>query len=190
MYRSDERDITHLLNGWKEGDEDAMDKLMGAVYEHLKWMARRYTIRERANYTLNTTGLVHEAYLRIAGQNNKSYENREHFYAILSTCMRRVILEVARSRNSQKRGSGKPNLEIEDHFAIEENHAEQILGVNDALESLESFDPRLSKIVEYRYFGGLKLDEIAEAMDVSLSTVKRDWRLAKAWLRSRLRENG
>lgn len=184
MHRTNEGDITHLLIGWKAGDQDSMDKLMGAVYDHLKVMARRYTIRERANNTLNTTGLVHEAYLRIAGQNNKSYQNRAHFYAILSTCMRRVILEVARSGNAQKRGGGMRNLELEDHFAIEEGHAEQILGVNDALEKLESFDARLSKIVEYRYFGGLKLEEIAEALECSLSTVKRDWRLAKAWLQS------
>ena len=184
MNRKDEGDITHLLIGWKAGDPDAMDKLMGAVYDRLKEMARRYTVRENPNNTLNTTGLVHEAYLRIVGQNNKSYQNRAHFYAILSTCMRRVILEVARAGNAQKRGGGVRNLELEDYFAIEEGHAEQILGVNDALEKLETFDPRLSKIVEYRYFGGLKLEEIAEALDCSLSTVKRDWRVAKAWLHS------
>lgn len=182
MKTTDQNEITHLLHDWKSGDQQALSKLMDVVYDQLKLMAHRYTIRERKDHTLNTTGLVHEAFLRIADQNNREYQNRSHFYAIISTCMRRVILEMARSRNAQKRGNGAVKVGLEDHFVIAPEDAGQILSVNDALEKLETFDPRLSKIVEYRYFGGLKLEEIADAMECSLSTVKRDWRLAKTWL--------
>lgn len=189
MQQSDKNEITHLLHDWKGGDDEAMHKLMGAVYGQLKVMAHRYTIKERSDNTLNTTGLVHEAFLRMVDQDNRAYQNRSHFYAIVSTCMRRVILEVVRSRNAKKRGNGAHKVELEDHFLIAPSDVEQILGINDALEKLETFDPKLSKIVEYRYFGGLKMEEIAEAMECSLSTVKRDWRLAKTWLHAEFNEN-
>lgn len=182
-------DITHLLNDWKSGDERAMAKIMDLVYSQLKIMAHRYTIKERADNTLNTTGLVHEAFLRIIDQNNRAYQNREHFYAIVATCMRRVILEVARSRNAEKRGSGAKKVKMQDHFLISQEDADQIITVNSALEKLETFDKRLAQVIEYRYFGGMKFEEIAEAMECSLSTVKRDWRLARAWLRSEFTEN-
>ncbi len=187
METIDNRQITVLLNDWKSGDEQAMSKIMGMVYDQLKFMAHRYTIKERADNTLNTTGLVHEAYLKIIGQNNREYQNRSHFYAIVSTCMRRVILEVARTRNAHKRGNGAQKVKLEDHFLISESDADQILCINDALEKLREFDSRLAEIVEYRYFGGMKLEEIAEALECSLSTVKRDWRLAKSWLHTELR---
>lgn len=186
MSTADDNEITQLLNDWKSGDEKAMSQVMAMVYDQLKVLAHRYTIKERSDRTLNTTGLVHEAYFKILKQNNRGYENRAHFYAIVSTCMRRVILEVARSRNTDKRGSGANKVELQDHFIITEADADQILNVNDALEKLAEFDPRLAEIVEYRYFGGLKLEEIAEALDCSLSTVKRDWRLAKKWLQTEM----
>ena len=186
MNAHDDHPITHLLNNWKSGDEAAMSQVMAMVYDQLKILAHRYTIKERSDYTLNTTGLVHEAYLKILKQNNRSYQNRGHFYAIVSTCMRRILLELARSRNAQKRGSGAARVELEDHFLISETDADQILTVNDALEKLAEFDARLAEVVEYRYFGGLKLEEIAESMGCSLSTVKRDWRLAKKWLQTEM----
>ncbi len=189
MKASEGSPITHLLSDWKSGDEQAMSQIMAMVYDQLKILAHRYTIKERADNTLNTTGLVHEAYLKIIKQNNRDYQNRSHFYAIVSTCMRRVILEVARSRNAHKRGNGAHKVKLEDHFLISESDADQILNVNDALEKLADFDPRLAEVVEYRYFGGMKLEEIAEAMDCSLSTVKRDWRLAKKWLQSEMKDN-
>ncbi len=189
MKQSDGNPITHLLNDWKKGDEDAMSQVMAMVYEQLKTMAHRYTIKERSDRTLNTTGLVHEAYLKIIKQTNRDYQNRAHFYAIVSTCMRRIILEVARSRNASKRGSGAEKVELKDHFLISEADADQILTVNDALEKLSAFDPRLAEVVEHRYFGGLKLEEISEAMDCSLSTVKRDWRLARKWLQTELKDS-
>lgn len=188
MDTADKAPVTVLLNDWKNGNEEAMGKVMGMVYDQLKVMAHRYTIRERADNTLNTTGLVHDAYLKIIGQNNREYQNRAHFYAIVSTCMRRVILEVARSRNAHKRGNGARKVKLEDHFLISEADADQILGINDALEKLAEFDPRLAEIVEYRYFGGMKMEEIAEALECSLSTVKRDWRMAKVWLQTELSE--
>lgn len=188
MQPIDNHPITVLLHEWKDGNDEAMGKVMGMVYDQLKMMAHRYTIRERPDHTLNTTGLVHDAYLKILGQNNRGYENRSHFYAIASTCMRRVILEVVRSRNAAKRGSGAQKVPLEDHFLISDADADQILSINDALEKLNEFDPKLATITEYRYFGGMKMEEIAEALDCSLSTVKRDWRLAKMWLQSELSE--
>jgi RNA polymerase sigma factor (TIGR02999 family) len=178
--------ITMLLHEYRDGNNEAMDKLMGLVYEQLKVMAHRYTVKERTDNTLNTTGLVHDAYLKISGQNNRSYENRSHFYAIVSTCMRRAIMEVVRNKNAHKRGNGAQKVALEDHFLISDGDAEQILHINNALEKLAEFDQRLADITEYRYFGGMKMEEIAEAMDCSLSTVKRDWRLAKAWLQAEL----
>lgn len=189
MRPQDTDEITHLLNNWKSGDEEAMSRVMAMVYDQLKLLAHRYTIKERSDRTLNTTGLVHEAYLKVIKQNNRNYQDRAHFYAIVSTCMRRVILEVARSRNAQKRGSGADKVDLKEHFIITEADADHVLNVNDALEKLAGFDPRLAEVVEYRYFGGLKLEEIAEAMDCSLSTVKRDWRLARTWLQNELKDN-
>ncbi len=189
MRPDDGSPITQLLNNWKSGDEEAMGQVMAMVYDQLKVLAHRYTIKERSDHTLNTTGLVHEAYFKIIQQNNRGYHNRAHFYAIVSTCMRRVILEVARSRNTNKRGNGADKVELQDHFIITEADADQILNVNDALEKLAEFDPRLAEVVEYRYFGGLKLEEIAEALECSLSTVKRDWRLAKKWLQTEMKDD-
>lgn len=181
METTNQNEITHLLHNWKSGDEQAMNRLMGIVYDQLKLMAHRYTIKEKADNTLNTTGLVHEAFLRIVDQQN-SYQNRSHFYAIVATCMRRVILEVARSRKTQKRGSGVPKIELKDYFLISSDDAAQILAVNDALTRLEQFDERVAQVVEMRYFGGMTLTEIADALECSPATVKRDWRLAKTWL--------
>lgn len=189
MQANNNHPITVLLNDWKEGDEEAMGKVMGMVYDQLKVMAHRYTIKERPDNTLNTTGLVHDAYLRILGQNNRAYENRSHFYAIVSTCMRRVILEVVRARNAHKRGNGAHKVALEEHFLISDADADQILSINAALEKLSEFDARLAEITEYKYFGGMKTEEIAEAMDCSVSTVKRDWRLAKMWLQDELGES-
>jgi RNA polymerase sigma-70 factor (ECF subfamily) len=189
MRPQDADQITHLLNDWKSGDEEAMSQVMAMVYDQLKLLAHRYTIKERSDRTLNTTGLVHEAYLKIIKQNNRNYQDRAHFYAIVSTCMRRVILEVARSRNTNKRGNDAQKVEVKEHFLISETDADQVLSVNEALEKLTGFDPRLAEVVEHRYFGGLKLEEIAEAMDCSLSTVKRDWRLAKTWLQNELKDH-
>lgn len=186
MLPADNHPITVLLHEWKDGDEKAMDKVMGMVYDQLKAMAHRYTIRENSDNTLNTTGLVHDAYLKILGQNNRAYENRSHFYAIMCTCMRRVILEVVRSRNAHKRGNGAQKVPLEDHFLISDADADRILSINEALEKLAEFDPRSAEITEYKYFGGMKTDEIAEALGVSESTVKREWRLAKLWLRAEL----
>ncbi len=185
-HRDHTRQITVLLHQWKEGNDRAMDKVMSLVYDRLKEMAHRYTLREGPDRTLNTTGLVHDAYLKILGQNSRDYENRSHFYAIVSTCMRRVILEVVRNRNAVKRGSGARKVPVQEHFLISESDADQILSVNGALEKLAEFDPKLAQITEYRYFGGMKNEEIAEALGCSLSTVKRDWRLAKMWLQAEL----
>jgi RNA polymerase sigma factor (TIGR02999 family) len=188
MEATDKSPITVLLREWKEGNDAAMDKVMSMVYDQLKVIAHRHTLKEKSDHTLNTTGLVHDAYLKVLDQNNRAYENRSHFYAIVSTCMRRVIMEAVRARNAHKRGNGAQKVPLQDHFLISDGDAEQIMNINNALEKLSEFDPRLAEITEYRYFGGMKMEEIAEALDCSLSTVKRDWKLAKIWLQTELGE--
>lgn len=189
MQNPDSEAITMWLHEWRDGKPEAMDKVMALVYDQLKQMAHRYTLRENPDHTLNTTGLVHDAYIKILGQNQRSYENRAHFYAIVSTCMRRVIMEMVRSRNAHKRGNGAHKVPLMDHFLISDTDADQIISVNDALVKLGEFDPRLAEITEYRYFGGMKMEEIAKALGCSLSSVKRDWKLARLWLQSELSED-
>ncbi len=176
------KQVTVLLQDYHNGNVQAIEKLVPIIYDQLKAIAHRFMVKENANHTLNTTGLVHEAYLRILAQENNNYQNRSHFYAIVATTMRRILLEVARSKNAVKRGSGANKIQLEEHFIISQNDADQIITIDSALKKLHQIDPRLAQVVELRYFGGMNVEEIAEAIDCSPSTVKRDWRTAKAWL--------
>lgn len=173
--------ITRMLQDHR-GERDMMvNKLMPVIYDQLKLIAHRYIIRERNDHTLNTTGLVHEAYMKLLKQ-HVEYQNRAHLYAIVATTMRRILLEAARAKNTQKRGEGAYKVPLEEHFVISDSDADQLITINTALERLEVIDERLAQIVELRYFGGMNSKEIAAAMDCSESTVKRGWRTAKAWL--------
>lgn len=185
MYNPEE--ITVMLHGWKSGDSKAINELVGVVYNQLKHMAHRYTNKDHGHYTMNTTGLVHEAYIQLMGQHNKDFNNRAHFYAIMSTCMRRVLLENIRNRQAIKRGGDRAQVDLDESMLQGEKDLDQILSVDQALNKLIEFDPDLAKLVEYRYFGGMTLEEIAEVSNKSLSTVKREWRLAKSWLYSELK---
>lgn len=177
----DRNEITVLLRKHQAGSEEVVDALMPLIYGQLKLMAHRYMIRENGDHTLNTTGLVHEAYLRMLKQ-NADYQNRSHFYAIVATTMRRILLEAARSKKAQKRGEGAHKVPLEEHFIISEEDADQLITIDAALNRLQTVDERLAQIVELRYFGGLNTKEIALAIDCSESTVKRGWQTAKAWL--------
>ncbi len=182
------RPITLLLNEWKQGDDDAYQKLVDYVYDDLKQRASAYMKNERPNHTLQTTGLVHEAFIKLVDKNEIEWQDRQHFMAIASKVMRRIIVDYARHRNRDKRGGNKENLPIEEarYISSKGKSAVDLIVLDEALNKLAAFDERQAKIVELKYFGDMTLDEIAEMLEISRTTVKRDWNIAKAWLRRHL----
>jgi len=180
-------DVTQLLIEWSAGNRALLDELMPHVYDELRRLARRHLQRERPGHTLQTTALVHEAYLRLIDQNRVEWQNRAHFFAIAARVMRRILLMHARKKQAAKRGGGAPHLSLDEGAIVSGEQAEELIALDDALQRLEQMDERLGRVVECRYFGGLTIDETAEALDVSPATVKRDWRTAKAWLHRVLR---
>lgn len=165
-----------------EGDGRAIDELLPLVYEQLKAIAGNQLKKERADHTLNTTALVHEAYLKLVHQEKATWENRAHFFAISAQAMRRVLITYAKGRLAQKRGSGQPLVTFNDEVMSGDVRAEELLALDDALRQLYELSPRQGKIVELRFFGGLTEVEIAKLMKISESTIKREWRMARAWL--------
>jgi RNA polymerase sigma factor (TIGR02999 family) len=183
-------DITHLLKAWGDGDESALNRLTPLVYAHLREQARRYMRRERSGVTLQSTALVHEVYLRLVNTNEVECKDRAHFFALASQIMRRILVDAARFRAAAKRGGTmqaehSPSVDIDQLTVSSDSTA--LCALDDALESLAQIDPRRAKVIELRFFGGLSVDETAEALDVSPQTVMRDWRLARAWLSRELR---
>lgn len=175
--------LTELLVAWGDGDRAALDKLMPLVYEELRRLAHKYMGRERAGNTLQTSALVHEAYLRLIDQRDVQWQNRAHFFGIAAQMMRRILVDYARSRNNQKRGGGAPRIALDEAVIVSEERAADVVALDDALKSLAKIDERKSQIVELRFFGGLSIEETAEVLKVSPGTVMRDWTLAKAWLK-------
>ena len=175
-------DVTELLLAWRAGDEGALSRLMPLVYNELHRLARRYMAAEQAGHPLQTTGLVHEAYLRLVDANTIDWQNRAHFYAICARLMRRILIDFARSRNYQKRGAGFAHIQLEEAVTVSEAVGSEMLAVDEALKQLAAIDSRKSEVVELRFFGGLTVEETAVALGVSPDTVLRDWKLAKAWL--------
>jgi RNA polymerase sigma factor (TIGR02999 family) len=180
---STQSEITRLLADWSKGDQAALDKLLPLVYDELHRLARSYMRRERPDHTLQTTALVHEVYLRLVGQQNTRWQTRVHFFAAAAQVMRHILVDHARGRLRAKRGDGMAGVSLDDAAIISEERADALLAVNDALISLTALDPRKGRVFELRYFGGMSVDEAAEALQVSPATVARDWRMAKAWLR-------
>jgi RNA polymerase sigma factor (TIGR02999 family) len=174
--------VTQLLLDWTGGNRAALDRLMPLVYDELRRLARRHLQRERSDHTLQTTALVHEAYLKLIDQDRAQWQNRAHFFAIAARAMRRILLMHARKKQAAKRGGGQPHLSLDEGALVTGQRPEEIIALDDALSRLEAMDERLARVVECRYFGGLTIGETAEALDVSPATVKRDWRTAKAWL--------
>ena len=175
--------VTQLLHAWREGDQSAFDRLMPLVYVELKRLAGHYLRGERQGHTLQSSALVHEAYLLLVGQQEIDWQNRAHFLGVAAQAMRRVLVDYARSRNYQKRGGKQAHVEIEEAAMIVEDRAAEVVALDDALKSLEKLDPRKSRVVELRYFGGLSVEETAEVLAISVPTVMRDWNSAKLWLR-------
>ena len=181
--------VTQLLLAWGQGERAALDELLPLVYEELRRLAHRYMAGERPDHTLQTTALVNEAYLRLIDVRQVRWENRAHFFALSAQLMRRILVEFARARGSGKRGGGIRKVSLDEALIGPEEPGQDLVALDDALTAMAAVDPRQSKVVELRFFGGLTVEETAEALDVSSQTVLRDWRLAKAWLRREIRKS-
>lgn len=175
-----------MLIAWSDGDEAALEKLTPLVYDELHRMARRYMRRENPGHTLQTSALVNEAYLRLIDQRNVSWQNRSHFFGIASQLMRRILVDHARSNARQKRGGNAERLSLDATVVFTKEHAVDLLAIDEALTNLAELDSQKSRIVEMKFFGGLTNDEVAECLSVSSRTIEREWRKAKAWLKTSL----
>jgi RNA polymerase sigma factor (TIGR02999 family) len=184
---SDRGDVTQLLQAYREGDREAFDRLVPLVYDDLRRIARRHLGRGRRSETLNTTGLVHEAYLKLVDQTRAHYEDRGHFLAVSAVAMRQVIISHARRHLAAKRGGGNRPVTLEEERIAVDRQAEQLVAVDDALNRLAQHNERLARAVECRFFAGLSEEETAQALGVSLRTAQRDWMRARAWLKEELR---
>jgi RNA polymerase sigma factor (TIGR02999 family) len=179
-------DITLLLRAWGRGDADALNRLVPLLYAELRQLAHQRLRREPQSRTLNTTGLVHDAYMKLVHVRHPQFCDRSHFLAMASRVMRRLLVDQARARRAAKRGGGADLVELDETLWMAEPQAEALSNLDDALRRLESLDERRGRMVELRYFGGLSLEETAEALGVSLATVKRELRFVHAWLASEL----
>jgi RNA polymerase sigma factor (TIGR02999 family) len=179
--------VTALLVEIANGNQAAQEKLVPLVYDQLKRLARRYMRRERAGHTLQTTALVHEAYLKLVGQHSPHWQSRDQFYGIAAQLMRRILIDHARRHLREKRGGTQVILPLDEGLAFTPEHSEDLLKLDEALDRLSKLDPRQSRIVELRFFGGLSVEETSRFLNVSPITVKRDWAVAKVWLYGELR---
>jgi RNA polymerase sigma-70 factor, ECF subfamily len=181
-------DVTQILVAWGRGDEQALERLLPQVYRELRALAHRRMRAESSGvHTLQTTALVHEAYLRLVDGARVEWHDRVHFYAVCARVMRRILIDRARARRAGKRGAGADRLALDDRDGAMPASQEDLLALNEALERLTRADPRKGSVVELRYFGGLSVEETAAALKTSVETVKRDWRTARTWLRRDLR---
>jgi RNA polymerase sigma factor (TIGR02999 family) len=184
-------EVTRLLQAWSNGDENALRELIPLVYDDLLRIAKRYMRQEREGHTLQTTALANEAYLRLVRVKNAGWESRAHFFALCAQLMRRILVDHARVRAYSKRGGGACRVELDEALALVGERSATLVTLDNALNELSLVDPRKSKVVEMRFFGGMEIQQVAEVLRVSPDTVKRDWRLAKLWLARELgREEG
>ena len=176
-------EITGLLAEWSGGNQAALDRLVPIVYEELHRLASNCMRGERPGHLLQTTALVNEAYLRLIDREHVSCQTRTQFFAVAAQVMRRVLVDYARGRDRAKRGGGEAPLALDEAAVVSDDRAEELIAINSALDNLTKFDPRKGRVFELRYFGGMSVEEAAEALRVSPVTVARDWRMAKLWLR-------
>jgi RNA polymerase sigma factor (TIGR02999 family) len=174
--------VTRLLVDWRNGDQGALEQLIPLVHEELRRVARRHMAHERAGHTLQATALVNEAYVRLIDIRQVNWQDRTHFFAMSSRLMRRILVDFARSKGSQKRGAGAHKVSLDEALIVSTEPGADLVALDDALDALAVFDSRKAQVVEMRFFGGLSVEETAEALKVSVDTVMRDWKLAKAWL--------
>jgi RNA polymerase sigma-70 factor, ECF subfamily len=178
-------DVTTLLRAWSDGDRSALDQLLPVVYQELHRQAQRYMRGQPPGHTLQTTGLVHEAYLRLVSRERPEWNGRAHFFGVAAKAMRSILVDHARARHAAKRGGGGEAVTLS-NLGDTDGGEMDVLELNDALERLAGLDPRKASLVELRYFTGLSIEEAAEALGVSPATAKREWRTARAWLRREL----
>jgi RNA polymerase sigma factor (TIGR02999 family) len=179
-------DLSRLLAEWSGGDRTALDELMPLVYDELRRLAHRHLAHERAGHTLQTTALVNEVYLRLINERGMHWQNRSHFFAVAGQLMRFILVDYARAHTRVKRGGVAQQVTLDEALVVSQEQAEDMLALDEALRKLEAFDKRKSQVAEMRFFAGLSIEETAEVLSVSPETIKRDWRLAKAWLHSEL----
>lgn len=177
-----QQEITGLLLKWSKGDSGALDQLIPMVYPELRQMARRYMGKENSQHTLQTSALINEAYLRLIDQQAVEWQDRAHFFAVSAQVMRHILIDHARRYNTGKRGGGATHVALDDQTIILQQRAAEFVALDAALNGLAEVDPRKSRIVELRFFGGLTVEETAEVMKLSPITIKREWRAARAWL--------
>jgi len=175
-------EVTRLLVAWRGGDAGALDRLLPLVYAELRRVAHRYMRDERPNHPLQTTALVHEAYLRLIDVTRVDWQSRNHFFAVSARLMRRILVEAARRRNADKRGGDASHVALDEAFVPAADRGADLLALDEALEHLAALAPRKARVVELRYFAGLSVKETADVIGVSVETVMRDWRMAKLWL--------
>lgn len=187
MNQQHSHPVTELLVRWRAGDQGALEALVPLVYKELRDIARRHLQRERPGHTLQSAALVHEAYLRLIDQRPFDTENRAHFLAVASRLMRQILVDYARSHGAAKRGADR-RVELDASLVLPQVRSTDVVALDDALHGLAKLDEQQGRIVELRFFGGLAIDEIAEALDISPSTVKRDWNVAKAWLTRQMKK--
>lgn len=179
--------ITQMLREWSDGDREVLEELMPLVYDELRKQARRYLRRERPNHTLQTTALIHEAYLKLIDQRDVNWDSRTHFFAVAANMMRRILVDHARSKHREKRGGAGENLPLEEAMLVVSDEQNiDLIALDQALNRLAEFDEQQARIVELRYFSGMSLEETAAALNISRTTVANDWSLAKAWLHREL----
>src|SRR5262245_54909095 len=188
MADSSPEEITQLLREWSNGNKEALDRLMPVVYSELRRLAAHYMRHERPGHTLQSTALVNEAYLRLAGARETHWQDRAHFFAVASQIMRHILVDHARSYRYAKRGGGAIKVSLDEVAILSEERASELIALDDALKDLEALDPRKSQVVEMRFFGGLSIDETAEVLKVSSMTIQREWRWAKAFLHNQMNQ--
>jgi len=183
-------EVTQLLISWRNGDSEALDKLIPMVYAELRKLARRHMARESPDHTLQTSSLINETYLKLVDQQNVQWQNRAHFFAVAAQVMRHILIDHARRHRYQKRGAGAPKISFDETTGLSDERAAELVSLDDALTALAEIDARKSRIIELRFFGGLSVEETAEIMKISPVTVSREWRAARAWLRREMATGG
>jgi RNA polymerase sigma factor (TIGR02999 family) len=179
-------DVTDLLSAWTNGDAEALQRLVPLVYSELHRIATGHMRRERADHNLQATALIHEAYLKLVNCNRMTFESRAHFFAVCAQLMRRILIDIARSHSSGKRGSGFVPVALDETVSLADVRGKELISLDDALQALAKLDDRKSRVVEMRFFGGMTNEEAAAVLGVSQDTVMRDWQFARSWLRQEL----
>src|SRR5688572_15470298 len=190
MQDDDLHRISFLLGEWSNGDKNALEQLMPLVYDELRRMAHGYMRRQPSDHTFQTTELIHEAYLKLAKGGGQEFQNRAHFFGVAAKAMRHILVDYARSKQSDKRGGGRQRVSLDEDTAASFDRTDRLVALDEALKNLESLDERKSRVVELRFFAGLTNEEVAEVLKISTETVKRDWRFTRTWLLRELAGGG